>query len=305
VSGDGSADGIADGERSGGTVRAAGGVVWRSTGRDEVEIVLVHRPRYDDWTLPKGKLEPDEHPLLAAVREVQEETGIEAVPQVRLPTIGYLTAEPGVDKSVDFWAMRVRADHGRAPDHEVAEARWVPVTRAQALLTYAHDRGVVAAFAALPRITAEVVLVRHAHAGSRHAWHGTDDLRPLDSVGVQQAAALTGLLTAFGAARVVSATPRRCRDTVDGLGLPVAVYPAFDETSPDGVPGAVAALRALALEATPVVVCGQGKVIPPMLSALRPANTTAIEVYDTPKGTGWLLAFAAGTDTVAADPLVP
>ncbi|GIH13564.1 NUDIX hydrolase [Rugosimonospora africana] len=287
-----------------GTVRAAGGVVWRETARGDVEIVLVHRPRYDDWTLPKGKLEPDEHPVLAAVREVWEETGIEGVPQVRLPTIGYLTGEPGVDKAVDFWSMRVRADHGREPDHEVAEVRWVPVTRAQSLLTYAHDRGVVAAFAALPRVTGEVVLVRHAHAGSRHAWHGTDELRPLDSLGVRQTAALTPLLRAFEPVRVVSATPRRCRDTVDGLGPPVAVCRAFDEGSAEGIPGAVEALLALAREATPAVVCSQGKVIPPTLSALRPANTTAIEAYDTPKGTGWLLAFA-GTDAVAADPLVP
>lgn len=292
------------GGRSGGTVRAAGGVLWREAGRGEVEIVLVHRPRYGDWTLPKGKLEPGEHPVVAAVREVWEETGIEGIPQVRLPTIAYLTGEPGVDKSVDFWSMRVHADHGREPDHEVAEVRWASLARAQAMLTYAHDRGVVAAFAALPRVTGEVVLVRHAHAGARHAWHGPDELRPLDSVGVRQAAALRPLLAAFKPARVVSATPRRCRDTMDGLGPSLAVCPAFDEGAAEGVPGAVAALRELAAEKTPVVVCSQGKVIPPALAALRPANATAIEAYDTPKGSGWLLAFA-GADAVAADPLVP
>ncbi|GAA5182117.1 NUDIX hydrolase [Rugosimonospora acidiphila] len=286
------------------TVRAAGGVVWRQAESGEVEIVIVHRPRYDDWTLPKGKLEPDEHAIVAAVREVFEETGVEGVPQVRLPTIEYLTGEPGVDKRVDFWSMRVRVDHGRGPDHEVSEVRWVPLARAQSVLTYAHDRGVVAAFTELPGVTAELVLVRHAHAGSRHAWHGPDELRPLDSLGVRQAAALTRLLAAFGPARVVSATPRRCRDTVDRLGRPIRVYPTLDEVSPDGVPGAVAALRALALEATPTVACSQGKVIPPALSALRPANTTAVEAYRTPKGTGWLLAFA-GTAVVAADPLIP
>jgi 8-oxo-dGTP diphosphatase len=295
-----------------GVVRAAGGVVWRDAGRGAVEVVVVNRPRYDDWTLPKGKLEPGEHPVLAAVREVHEETGVEGVPQVRLPSIGYLTGDPGVEKSVEFWSMRARTVHDRAPDHEVAQVRWVPLAQATSLLTYAHDRGVVAAFAALPRITAEVLVVRHAHAGSRHAWHGTDVLRPLDAVGARQIDRLTPLLAVFAPTRVVSATPQRCRETVERLGLPVGVCPAFDETSPEGVGGAVAALRALAspapqTEPQPVgstVVCSQGKVIPPMLSALRPANSTAIEAYDTPKGTGWLLAFA-GTDAIAADPLIP
>jgi 8-oxo-dGTP diphosphatase len=292
------------GEHAGSVVRAAGGVVWRGTGAGNIEIVLVNRPRYDDWTLPKGKLEPGEHPILAAVREVQEETGIEGIPQVRLPTIGYLTGEPGVEKSVDFWSMRVRAEQDRAPDHEVAEVRWVPLARAQPLLTYAHDRGVVAAFAALPRVTGEVLVVRHAHAGSRRAWHGADELRPLDPVGMRQVARLTGLLAVFGPARVVSATPRRCRDTVERLGPPVRTCPAFDEEAPEGVTGALAALRSLASGPAPTVVCSQGRLIPPLLSALRPANSTAIEAYDTPKGTGWLLAFA-GTDAVAADPLIP
>jgi 8-oxo-dGTP pyrophosphatase MutT (NUDIX family) len=289
---------------AGGVVRAAGGVVWRDSGPGQVEIAVVNRPRYDDWTLPKGKLEPGEHPILAAVREVFEETGLDGVPQVRLPTIGYLTGEPGVDKSVDFWSMRMRADHGRAPDREVSEVRWVPLGRAHAMLTYAHDRGVVAAFAGLPRITAEVLVVRHAHAGARRAWHGPDELRPLDSVGVRQAAALTPLLALFAPTVVVSASPRRCRDTVEPLGLPVKVCPAFDEESPAGIAGAVSALRDLVAERGPTVVCSQGKVIPPALSALRPTNSTAIEAYDTPKGSGWLLAFT-GTDAVAADPLVP
>jgi 8-oxo-(d)GTP phosphatase len=284
-----------------GPVRAAGGVVWRPAGPGAVEVALVHRPRYDDWTLPKGKLATGEHPLLAAVREVFEETGVEAVPQVRLPTIDYLTGEPGLRKSVDFWSMRVRADHGREPDDEVAEVHWLPPRAATARLTYAHDRGVLAAFTVLPRITAEVLLVRHGQAGSRQSWHGPDRLRPLDSVGRQQAAELAELLRPFAPAAVVSADPVRCRDTVAPVGVAVTVDPAFDETSPAGVPGARAALLALAARATPTVICSQGKVIPPLLAELHPANTTAIESYRTPKGSGWLLSLAR-TGVVSADP---
>jgi 8-oxo-dGTP diphosphatase len=288
------------------TVRAAGGVPWRAV--PGVEVALVYRPRYGDWTLPKGKLEKHEHPLLAAVREVCEETGLTCVPQVRLPTIRYLTGEPDVEKVVDFWSMRVRADAGHQPDDEIAEVRWVPLAEAGTQLSYKHDRGVLAAFARLPRITAEVALVRHAYAGARHAWHGPDRLRPLDSVGHEQAVKLAALLEVLAPDRFVSATPQRCRETVlplaETLGLPVKVDAAFDEEAPGGIPGAAAALIALAAEGGSTAICSQGKVIPPLLRLLRPAGTSTVEDFATPKGAGWLLA-AAGTTVVAADRLVP
>jgi 8-oxo-dGTP diphosphatase len=288
-------------------VRAAGGVPWR-VDESGLEVALVHRPRYGDWTLPKGKLERGEHELVAALREVREETGLTCVPQVRLPTIRYLTGEPGVDKQVDFWSMTVHADAGREPDHEIAEVRWVPVAQASALLSYKHDRGVLAAFAALPRITALVVLVRHATAGTRHAWHGPDRLRPLDSVGHRQVEALTPLLALTMPDRILSATPLRCRETVtplgESLGLSVKVDPVFDEESPDGTAGAAAAVQALAQEGGTTVIGSQGKVIPPLLRLIRPASATKVEEFRTPKGTGWLVAFA-GTAPVAADRIAP
>jgi ADP-ribose pyrophosphatase YjhB (NUDIX family) len=271
-------------------------------------VALVYRPRYGDWTLPKGKLEKHEHPLIAAVREVREETGLTCVPQVRLPTIRYLTGEPNVEKVVDFWSMRVREDAGREPDDEIAEVRWVPLAEAPGQLSYKHDRGVLAAFAKLPRITAEISLVRHAYAGTRHAWHGNDRLRPVDSVGHGQAAELTALLEVTAPDRIVSASPQRCRETLlplaERFGLPVKVDQAFDEDSPAGLPGAVQALRALAAEGGSTVVCSQGKVIPPLLRELRPAGTGKTEDFETPKGTGWLLG-VAGTTVIGADRLVP
>jgi 8-oxo-dGTP diphosphatase len=288
-------------------VRAAGGIPWR-VGGSGLEVALVYRPRYGDWTLPKGKLERGEHPLVAAVREVHEETGLTCTPQVRLPTIQYLTGEPGVEKQVDFWSMAVRADAGREPDHEIAEVRWVPAAEAAGLLTYKYDRGVLAAFAALPRITALVVLVRHANAGARSAWHGPDRLRPLDSVGRRQVEALTPLLALTAPDRILSATPLRCRETVapvaEMLGLAVKVDPAFDEDSPDTVEGMAAAVRALAAERGTTLIGSQGKVIPPVLRLLRPASATMVEEFGTRKGTGWLVAFA-GTNPVSADHIAP
>jgi 8-oxo-(d)GTP phosphatase len=272
-------------------VRSAGGVVWRGDG-DRLEVMVVHRDRYGDWSLPKGKLDPQEAPLHAAVREVQEETGVTGIPQLRLPTVHYLTGTPGESKTVDFWAMRVAADEGRETDHEITEARWVPIGQAPGLLTYAHDRGVLHAFTRSPRVSAEIMLIRHAHAGSKDHWDGPDALRPLSSRGRGEVRRLTPVLELLAPRRVLSASALRCRDTVTGLTQPVEVEPAFDETSPDGVGGARKALLELAGEGRPAVVCSQGKVIPPLLASLRPADWPRTDDFDTPKGTGWLLGFA-------------
>ncbi|GAB3955540.1 hypothetical protein GCM10027614_65200 [Micromonospora vulcania] len=158
-------------------IRAAGGVPWRPSA-DGVQVCVVHRPRYGDWTLPKGKLEPGEHPLAAAVREVAEEADVRGVPQVRLPSVRYRSE--GQPKVVDYWSMLAVASGGFQPGTEVDDLRWLPVDDAIRLVSYPHDAEVLAAFAALPPVTATIALVRHAHAGKRATWSGPDTGRPLD-----------------------------------------------------------------------------------------------------------------------------
>lgn len=279
-------------------VRAAGGVVWRSTG-DGVEIVLVHRPRYDDWSLPKGKVDPGEHELAAAVREVHEETLVHGVPQARLPSIRYLTGAPGVEKIVDFWSMRALVWQDRPADDEIEEARWVPAVQAAALLSYAHDRGVVKAFLDLPPVTSVVALVRHARAGKRKEWAGPDEARPLDPTGERDAAALSALLRLLRPESVVTATPLRCRQTVEPLGLPYDLDPAFDEQRPAG--DAARALRGVAALGGTSVVCSQGKLMPSLLAELT--GRTNVD-FHTRKGSGWILTFG-GDRLVGWDPLHP
>jgi 8-oxo-dGTP diphosphatase len=129
-----------------GVVHAAGGVVWRPATGGAVEILVVHRPKYDDWTLPKGKLEPGETHEQAAVREVEEETGLRCELGPELPATSY-TDHQGRPKAVRYWSMQIRGG-AFAPTVEVDEVRWVPVDAAASALTYAHDRAVVDA---LPR----------------------------------------------------------------------------------------------------------------------------------------------------------
>ncbi len=120
-----------------GVVRAAGGVVWRRSDRGDLEVVLVHRPRYDDWSLPKGKVDPGETDEEAAVREVREEASLTAAIGPELPTTTYLDRS-GKHKRVRYWAMTVTAGEP-AGANEVDVARWVPLEEARGRLSYARD----------------------------------------------------------------------------------------------------------------------------------------------------------------------
>ncbi len=126
-----------------GLVLAAGGVVWRRTGSGVVDVVLVHRPRYDDWSLPKGKLNAGETDEEAAVREVEEETCVVAALGPELPTITYLD-KSGKHKRVRYWAMTVVSGEPAAAN-EVDRAEWVPIGEAARRLSYEHDRSVLEA----------------------------------------------------------------------------------------------------------------------------------------------------------------
>jgi 8-oxo-dGTP diphosphatase len=119
---------------------AAGGVVLR-----DGELAVVHRPRYDDWSLPKGKLEPGETFEQAALREVEEETGLHGRLVRELPSVEYEVR--GRPKLVRYWLMSVVDDPGFTPNDEVDELRWLSPADAEALLTYDRDKGVVVAAA--------------------------------------------------------------------------------------------------------------------------------------------------------------
>ncbi|BCL16172.1 NUDIX hydrolase [Micromonospora sagamiensis] len=277
-------------------IRAAGGVAWRPAVGGGTEVCLVHRPRYGDWSLPKGKLEPGEHPLLAAVREVAEESDVQGVPQVRLPSVSYRSE--GRPKVVDYWSLRAVAEGGFQADTEVDGVRWLPVAAALELVNYPHDAQVLRAFAALPPVTGAVALLRHAQAGARGTWSGPDTARPLDATGRVQARTLAPLVAAIRPVRLVSASPRRCVQTLDPLAelldLPIEVNRDLDEPEPgqqlvERALAAAARLTALAAAGDPVAVCSQGKVIPPALERL----TGRTDDFTTVKGGGWLLAFTA------------
>jgi 8-oxo-(d)GTP phosphatase len=261
-------------------VAAAGGVVWRPAADGGIETVVVHRPRYDDWSLPKGKLDAGENALTAAVREVLEETGLHVVVGRRsLRTRYEVAAGP---KQVDYWLMRaVGTEEPFEPNDEVDELRWLPVAEAAALMTHEHDRRVVTDLVRddVPR-TPSLLLVRHAKAGSRSDWDGPDDERPLDGKGWRQARQLADVLPVFGPCELLSAERVRCRQTLEPLsertGLPVRPLPELgeEEFAADPQAGLAVVERLLGRardggeQPGVTVVCSQGGAIPSVLMSL-------------------------------------
>ncbi|BCY14579.1 NUDIX hydrolase [Actinoplanes sp. L3-i22] len=278
-------------------VRAAGGVLYRPGAGGVPEICLVHRPRYDDWSLPKGTYKPDEPALAAAIREVAEETGAAGSPELGLPEVTYRLPD-GRPKTVRFWLMRA-ADDGPIQDTaEVDELAWLPLPEAAARLTYPAERPLLDLVAGLPPVTSVVALVRHAHAGERKHWSGPDSLRPISSKGAKQAARVAERLATFGPHRLFAATPLRCSQTLQPLAratrLPLVVDNAFAEPeTAEELPGRLAAARARLAQvrtAGRVVVCSQGKVIPALLASV--ARDPDVAAYRTRKGEGWLLTWS-------------
>ncbi len=285
-------------------VRAAGGLLWRH-GDAGVEVALVHRPRYDDWSLPKGKLRSGEEPVLGALRELLEETGMAGRAGRRLGTSAYdvLLHERWVPKTVDWWAVRSLGGTFE-PGDEVDELRWCSPASARELLTAGRDVGPLDALVAGGWDLTTGVLVRHAVAGKRSEWTGDDDLRPLTGKGEAQAAALAEHLPAFGVTRVVSAPALRCVQTVvpvaDRLGLTVEVEPLLGEDGHDEDPaGSLLRLREL-LAQDGVVACSQGGAIPSLLDALAEASGLALGDTSTRKSAAWVLSLHKGA-LVAAD----
>ncbi|GAB2463636.1 NUDIX hydrolase [Promicromonospora xylanilytica] len=269
-------------------VMTAGGVVWRRRGGG-LQVQLVHRPRYDDWSWPKGKLETGESFQGAAIREVGEETGKEIVLGRPLPGLQYLTPDGRV-KRVHYWASRrARKGHdsaaltARVPvapvdRTEVDRTEWIDVAEAERRLTRPSDRGplnaLVAAEAEGMLDTRALVIARHGRAVPRTAWHGSERDRPLTPLGHGQAAALVPVLAAYGVEHVISSRWERCATTIDPYVRASGLRPSYSEylteAQHERSPSRVAAtVRDLLEETTESsVICTHRPVLPTVLDVL-------------------------------------
>ena len=285
---------------------AAGTVAVRLRDGGEPEVLLVHRPRYDDWSLPKGKLNAGEYPAACAVRETREESGLVVRLGPPLDRVEY--AVTGGRKQVCYWRADTAANDGFTPSDEVDKARWLPVSKAIVKASYPEEPALIRQAVALPTST-PLIVVRHAKAMPRDNWVGPDSARPLDERGRSQSRALIDLLGAYGVRRLVSSSSTRCLRTLTPYArdphLRIEGHDGLTEERAATAPDAVTKLmRQLVAEAVasgaPAAICGHRPVLPLMLEALgladrrlRPAEAVvahigpdgvalAIETYKSP-----------------------
>jgi phosphohistidine phosphatase SixA/8-oxo-dGTP pyrophosphatase MutT (NUDIX family) len=280
------------------TTRAAGGVVWRKrapSGRAEprVDLLLIHRPRYNDWSFPKGKSEAGETLQATATREIAEETGA----RVRLGhPLGEMTypVSDGL-KSVTYWSARIVGEHQPfEPNKEVDEIRWVGVREARKLLTYQHDLDLLETFVELLDRRAHrartLVVLRHGKAAARST--GIADLdRPLTSVGGQQAKAVLPVLDSYGVGRVVSSPALRCAQTVEPYAHSISTFIEIDErlsedTTANNVQRSVDSMLD---RKRPVVLCSHRPTLPWIFEAI------GTDSYDLAPGEGIVVHHRRGT----------
>lgn len=250
----------------------AAGVIVVSKG----EVLLAHRPNYDDWSFPKGKLERGEHITACAVREVREETSLDVRLGVPLGAQSYPV--DGRSKTVRYWTGRVVGDpdvSGYQPNREVDEVRWVPVGQAPDLLSYPHDRETLTEGVAAPVKTRLVVVVRHAKARARSHWRTDDRFRPLLKVGEAQAERLAPLLAAYDVRHLVSSSSTRCLGTLmpyaDATGRPIETLDGLSEE--DATPESVLeTVDGLIADHKRTVLCTHRPVLPDVFFTLGLAD---------------------------------
>lgn len=287
---------------------AAGAVLWRpsESGSADPLVAVVHRPRYDDWSLPKGKVDPGETQPVTAVREVEEETGYACELGRRLAAVSYPVGER--TKRVLYWSAEALGGEFAA-NSEVDELEWLPVKQAMKRLQYPDDRKILRSFTKVPADTSTVLIVRHGTAGRKSRYKGDDRKRPLDKHGRAQAESLVGQLLAFGATTVYSAPRVRCQQTVgplaEELGVEVTDEPTLtEEAFADDKRSARHRLLDIAklsanTQATPVI-CTQGKVIPELIAWWCDRDGVRPDKSRNRKGSTWVMSLSGGK-LVAAD----
>ena len=274
------------------TVRAAGGVVWRPK-RGAVEGALIHRPAYDDWSFPKGKLHEGEREAEAALREVEEETGLRCNLGPELGVLSY-TDNKGRPKTVRYWEMTVAG--GRlAPANEVDDAKWVPLEDARATLSYEHDRDLLQRFRQTsetePGTAVPVYLIRHAKATDPAEWSENDELRPLTAEGRRQAAGLITLFRDAAFKALISSPHLRCVQTLEPLSeawrMPIATSDALAEGA--NVRDATE-LMLSAAAAGPAALCTHGDVMMNVVQELLDSGVRLRgDQTEFKKGSTWVL----------------
>ena len=275
-------------------IKAAGGLVFRESSKGKLKVLAAHRPRYDDWGLPKGKADKGETPEETAIREVLEETGYHCRIVAPIEVTRY-RVDNGV-KEVQWFAMRPLPDSpGFKKNKEVDEIRWLSRKQANALLDYEYDRALVAdpSIKKLAR-SGTLFLLRHAAAGDRNKWDGNDAVRPLNKKGRRQAAALATYLGSQGIERIYTSPSTRCVQTAEPLAAVIGAKVIEHDALAEGPDIDGASGLADELVGYNAVLCTHGDVIPAVINRMMWAGLTLESRFYCSKGSIWEVDLVGG-----------
>jgi len=263
-------------------IRAAGAVIWRRNASDQIEIALVHRVKYQDWSIPKGKVEGKESLIACAYREVLEETGFSVRFGPKLGQISYLVG--AVVKTVTYWSAKFLSVDGTPNPQEIDEVRWIVAEEALDFLTRELDRQIINQFLELDLDSKPLILLRHAKAIDRSEWSGEDTDRPLSAEGERQAKRLLANFKPYGIEEMHSSSAVRCYETITPMARAFNVDFFFTDSLSQDVhikdrERPIKYIHRLLVNNYPVLLCSHNPILPETISSF--VDKFGVEVAET------------------------
>ena len=278
-------------------ILAAGGVVWREAIDSKIELAIIHRPKYDDWSFPKGKLDIGEELISCAYREIMEETGL----NIELgPYLGEVEYE-SIDelKNVSYWAAKVLPDSNEFHANGEADLlEWHDIDSARKKLTRDTDREILDIFSDSPYQAPKLIMLRHAKALARSEWQSGDEDRPLDNLGQLQAKRMHAVYQVFGISQIHTSDAVRCYDTVIGMTKSLKIEPVitaklseytFEKNKDKSLEYAKELAEIARATDETVLLCSHNPVLPRMLEQVSKKSDLDLPENKLKPGDGWVL----------------